>query len=70
MGRPTKEQDRALFMAEFLRRLRAAAPGERVYMRASATCSMMPTSSTLTSGRSRGPKTTAALATANRLGVA
>ena len=33
MGRLTKEQERALFIAEFVRRLRAAAPGERVYMR-------------------------------------
>ena len=33
MGRLSKEQERALFMDEFLRRLRAAAPGERVYMR-------------------------------------
>jgi hypothetical protein len=33
MGRPTKEQERALFIAEFLRRLREAAHGERVYMR-------------------------------------
>jgi hypothetical protein len=33
MGRLTKERERALFIAEFLRRLRDAAPGERVYMR-------------------------------------
>jgi len=33
MGRPTKEHERALFIAEFLRRLREAAHGERVYMR-------------------------------------
>jgi hypothetical protein len=33
MGRLTKQQERALFIAEFARRLRAAAPGERVYMR-------------------------------------
>lgn len=33
MGRLTKEHERALFIAEFLRRLREAAPGERVYMR-------------------------------------
>jgi len=33
MGRLSKEHERALFIAEFLRRLRAAAPGERVYMR-------------------------------------
>ena len=33
MGRVTKEHERALFIAEFLRRLRAAAPGERAYMR-------------------------------------
>jgi hypothetical protein len=33
MGRLTKQQERALFIAEFVRRLRAAAPGERVYMR-------------------------------------
>jgi len=33
MGRLTKEHKRALFIAEFLRRLREAAPGERVYMR-------------------------------------
>ena len=34
MGRLTTEQERTLFIAEFLRRLREAAPGERVYMRA------------------------------------
>jgi hypothetical protein len=33
MGRLTKEHERALFIAEFLRRLRKAAHGERVYMR-------------------------------------
>jgi hypothetical protein len=33
MGRLTKERERALFIAEFLRRLRDAAPGQRVYMR-------------------------------------
>ncbi len=33
MGRLTKEHERALFIAEFLHRLREAAPGERVYMR-------------------------------------
>ncbi len=33
MARLTKQQERALFIAEFARRLRAAAPGERVYMR-------------------------------------
>lgn len=33
MCRLTKQQERALFIAEFARRLRAAAPGERVYMR-------------------------------------
>jgi hypothetical protein len=33
MGRLTKERERALFIAEFLRRLREAAHGERVYMR-------------------------------------
>ena len=33
MGRLTKEHERALFIAEFLRRLRGAAHGERVYMR-------------------------------------
>ena len=33
MGRLTKTQERALFIAEFLRRLRDAAPGKRVYMR-------------------------------------
>jgi hypothetical protein len=33
MGRLTKEHERALFIAEFLRQLREAAPGERVYMR-------------------------------------
>jgi hypothetical protein len=33
MGHPTKEQERGLFIAEFLRRLREAAPGQRVYMR-------------------------------------
>ena len=32
MGRLTKEHERAQFIAEFLRRLREAAPGERVYM--------------------------------------
>ncbi len=34
MGRLSKEHERAVFIAEFLRRLREAAPGERVYMRA------------------------------------
>ncbi len=33
MGRLTRQQERALFIAEFVRRLRAAALGERVYMR-------------------------------------
>jgi putative hemolysin len=33
MGRLTKEHERALFIAEFLRRLRDVAPGQRVYMR-------------------------------------
>ena len=33
MGRLTKQQERDQFIAEFVRRLRAAAPGERVYMR-------------------------------------
>ena len=33
MGRLTKEHERALFIAEFLRRLREAASGERVYKR-------------------------------------
>jgi hypothetical protein len=33
MGRLTKERERALFIAEFLRQLREAAHGERVYMR-------------------------------------
>ena len=32
MGRLTKQQERALFIAEFVRRLCAAAPGERIYM--------------------------------------
>lgn len=34
MGRLSKEHERAVFIAEFLRRLREAAPGARVYMRA------------------------------------
>lgn len=33
MARLTKQQERDLFIAEFARRLRAAGPGERVYMR-------------------------------------
>jgi IclR family transcriptional regulator, acetate operon repressor len=32
MGRLTKQQERALFIAEFVRRLRAAAPGELAFM--------------------------------------
>jgi hypothetical protein len=33
IGRLTKEHERAQFIAEYLRRLRGAAHGERVYMR-------------------------------------
>jgi putative hemolysin len=33
MKRPTKMQERELFIAEFVRRLREAPPGMRVYMR-------------------------------------
>jgi hypothetical protein len=33
MTRLTKKQQQELFLAEFLRRLREAPPGERVYMR-------------------------------------
>jgi hypothetical protein len=33
MGYLTKKQERELFIAEFLRRLREAPPGARVYMR-------------------------------------
>jgi hypothetical protein len=32
MGRPTKMQEREQFIAEFLRRVREAPPGTRVYM--------------------------------------
>lgn len=68
MGRFTKEHERALFIAEFLRRLREAAHGERIYMRV-GDMFRDAMSATLTSGKPRGAKTAAALTTANRLGV-